>query len=259
MIAFQHRVRDAFDQAGTAYDRYSVLQRHAFLELLPLLPESVDESSCWLDVGSGTGLVSEVLSSLRPGVQVISFDLAAGMLGLAAEKGSRLLVQGDMHQLPFQSESLSVVLSNFALQWTDQPAMVLAELVRVLRGDGLMAISVPVRGSLQALSRGWESAGLRSPVNALPPQAAWLEAAHRHGLQIVEQRNARLRHADDDPRQALALLRDLGAGAQKKPATGLMGVRRWQKALAGWSLASGGQGYCIDYDVLWLVLVKKTS
>ncbi len=257
MNRFQRRVHEAFDQAGMFYDRHAVLQRQAMLKLLTLLPESSHQVPFWLDVGSGTGLVYEALAAQLPAIDVVCFDLAAGMLKVAGTKGSRLLVQGDMHRLPFADASLPVVISNFALQWTDHPKHLLAEFSRVLSDEGIVAFSVPVQGSLQALSKGWAAAGLVPPINELPSGKDWLDAVQKNALSVVQIWNDRLEYRDDDARQALALVRDLGAGTRKKPAMGLMSPRRWQKVLNAWSLLSEGRGYCIDYEVLWMVLAKK--
>ena len=56
------------------------------------------------------------------------------------------LAVADVRQLPFEDESFDVVVCFEVIEHVDAPEMVLDELARVLRADGVVAVSSPNRG-----------------------------------------------------------------------------------------------------------------
>jgi len=114
-----------------------------------------------LDLGSGAGL--DVLLSARrvgPSGHVYGLDMTEEMLtlarGHAAEAGvdNVTFVRGEMEGIPLPDRSVDVVLSNCVLNLsTDKPSVV-AELARVVRPGGRLAISdVVAEDHLDATAR----------------------------------------------------------------------------------------------------------
>lgn len=103
-----------------------------------------------LDVGSGGGwLADECLShSLRPPVLV---DLGiANLRKLRAKLGtSAILVAADAYHLPFRDGSFNCVIASEVLEHLNEPAVVLNEARRVLRGDGRIIASTPYKEKLR--------------------------------------------------------------------------------------------------------------
>jgi len=110
-----------------------------------------------LDVGAGTGFLSNILSEM--GLDVTGVDLSRGMLTQAKEgmrprrsngdsssnpdhsdKSQRGydLCQGDAEGLPFQSSSFDLVVSRHLLWTLPHPARAIAEWKRILRPGGMM-------------------------------------------------------------------------------------------------------------------------
>ena len=142
------RVRASFDRAAKSYDAAAVLQKLvreemlSRLDLVSLKPESI------LDAGCGTGHASKALMQKYPKAQVVSLDLAMGMLHktqLINTSFTQRIKQGfglnkqhllcaDIEQLPLADASLDMVWSNLAIQWCN-------DIHRVLRTDGLLIFS----------------------------------------------------------------------------------------------------------------------
>lgn len=97
-----------------------------------------------LDVGTGTGRMAELLAGKA--VHVTALDKSPEMLriararlqSIASEKIS--LVQGDFTALPFAPEIFDTVLLHQVLHYALEPAAVLAEIARVIREGGRIAI-----------------------------------------------------------------------------------------------------------------------
>jgi SAM-dependent methyltransferase len=101
----------------------------------------LDATDLVLDVAAGTGHVAR---RLAPRVRtVVALDATRAMLEQGREHapGNVLFVQGDAGQLPFLDESFDVVVTRFAIHHFEAPEHQLAEMRRVLRPGGRLAVA----------------------------------------------------------------------------------------------------------------------
>ncbi|HEX7880326.1 MAG TPA: class I SAM-dependent methyltransferase [Candidatus Eisenbacteria bacterium] len=104
----------------------------------------IGEGQKVLDVGCGTGVVS--LAAARMGAAVTGLDLTPELLVRARENaaiaGADIAWQeGDAEALPFADGSFDVVVSQFGHMFAPRPAVVTAEMLRVLRPGGTIAFA----------------------------------------------------------------------------------------------------------------------
>ena len=111
--------------------------RAAARAILALLP---DRTRTVLDVGCGTGLVTEQL--IRPGLRVFGVDTSPGMVRVAAGRVGPTLVLGDSRRLPFADGSLDAVSTVWLLHLLPDAPAVVAECARVLRPGGVFVTTV---------------------------------------------------------------------------------------------------------------------
>lgn len=155
-------VRRDFDRASTTYDESAVLQRQVRqllldrLDWIRLTPEVV------VDLGCGTGHAARALAARWPAARVLAVDSAAGMLREAARLGGAApggeLLRADARSLPLPAASVDLVFSNLMLQWCDEPGIVFAECLRVLRPGGLLMFTTFGPGTLAELRAAWRAA-----------------------------------------------------------------------------------------------------
>ncbi|WP_329173441.1 MULTISPECIES: class I SAM-dependent methyltransferase [unclassified Streptomyces] len=105
--------------------------------VLALVP---DRARTLLDVGCGTGLVTERLA--RPGLRVFGVDAAPEMARTAAGRVGGAVVRGNCHRLPFADESLDAVSAVWLLHLLPDALTVVAECARVLRPGGVFVTTV---------------------------------------------------------------------------------------------------------------------
>lgn len=119
-----------------------------------------------LDVGSGTGVVTEEAAALTHGT-VIGLDLDPSMVAYArARQGRAEYRQGDAHDLPFPRGHFDVVMCHFTLLWCRDAGRAAAEMVRVTRlGGAVLVCAEPDYGGrvdYPELSIGrWQAEALR--------------------------------------------------------------------------------------------------
>lgn len=145
----KRQVRLAFGRAAKHYDGHAVLQSEVRAQMLERLALMNSAPQCILDLGCGTGAAGKVLAERYPQAQIISLDIAEGMLQQARHKHRSWrdwwpakrrhhYLCADMEQLPLADASVDMVWSNLSLQWCNQPDQVFSEIHRVLKVDGLL-------------------------------------------------------------------------------------------------------------------------
>lgn len=99
-----------------------------------------------LDVGTGTGMMIPYLFELKP-EKVIALDLSERMLAKLREKyeakyGVKLVVsQGDIHNLTLPDATIDAAVCNGVYPHFHDKPKALAELFRVLKPNGILAIN----------------------------------------------------------------------------------------------------------------------
>jgi demethylmenaquinone methyltransferase/2-methoxy-6-polyprenyl-1,4-benzoquinol methylase len=134
--------------------------KRALVDALP----SRSEPAC-VDIACGTGDVAFLLAARYPGGTVAGVDIAAPMLAEARARNrfpNLRFGSGDMDALPFPDGSVDIVTGSYALRNAPELGNALAEIRRVLRGDGVAALldfSRPESPLLQKLQylllKGW--------------------------------------------------------------------------------------------------------
>ncbi|RMF02717.1 MAG: methyltransferase domain-containing protein [Chloroflexi bacterium] len=97
-----------------------------------------------LDVACGTGVLA-CAAAERVGAQgeVIGLDINEGMLAVARRKAPHIEWQsGPAEDLPFENYSFDAVVSQFGLMFFEDRQAALAEMKRVLRPGGRLAVAV---------------------------------------------------------------------------------------------------------------------
>lgn len=149
------RVRASFDRAANTYDAAAVMQKLVREEMLSRLDLVSMQPERILDAGCGTGHASQALTQKYPKAQVISLDLAMGMLHKTQAMNTSFtqrikqtlgfnkqhLLCADIERLPLADASFELVWSNLAIQWCNDLDAAFTNMHRVLRTDGLLMFS----------------------------------------------------------------------------------------------------------------------
>jgi len=92
-----------------------------------------------LDVAAGTGRSTRSLQ--RAGARVVACDISSRMLAAASKRDPGLeAVHGSATALPFADASFDAVAISFGLRNIDQPDKALAEMLRVVKPGGRIAV-----------------------------------------------------------------------------------------------------------------------
>jgi SAM-dependent methyltransferase len=106
-----------------------------------------------LDGGAGQGTMSSRLERL--GFQVTSTDVSAAVVDLLRENVMGEVLEADLGELPFADATFDSAVLGEVLEHVEDDRGALAELARVLRPGGVLAVSVPAKPSLYGRSDEW--------------------------------------------------------------------------------------------------------
>jgi SAM-dependent methyltransferase len=129
---------------GDLYEGYmGRWSRHVAREFIKWLAAPADGQ--WLDVGCGTGALSQTILQLAEPAQIKGIDRSEGFVNFAQERVQDTRVRfevGDAEALTDNDESFDAVVSGLVLNFILHPERTLAEMTRVTRAGGVVAVYV---------------------------------------------------------------------------------------------------------------------
>lgn len=143
MSAPQDGAADYFDRVARDWDG----MRQGFfgpaVRERALVAAGVPPGGLVADLGAGSGFVTEAL--LAAGLRVIAIDRSERMLEALRERLGRPdrleLRAGDADAIPLADAEVDAVFANMLLHHVERPPAVLAEMARVLRPGGRLAVT----------------------------------------------------------------------------------------------------------------------
>jgi ubiquinone/menaquinone biosynthesis C-methylase UbiE len=146
---------------GNSYESYvgqwSRLVAHQFLAWL-----DIPSGAQWLDVGCGTGALSQtILDNTSPHL-VLGIDSSEEYIAFARKQiqDPRAAFQlGYAQALPVESAGYDAVVSGLVLNFVPQPTQALSEMIRAVRTGGTIAAYVwDYAGQMQPIRHFWDAA-----------------------------------------------------------------------------------------------------
>ena len=162
--------------SGDSYDpyvgRWSRLVAREFIRWLAL-----SESAQWLDVGCGTGALSQTILEMANPQRLRGIDRSEAYVEFVRDRVNDPRAEfevGNGQMLPCESGIFDASVSGLVLNFVPQPHQMIAEMTRVLRKGGTLALYVwDYAGKMQMLRHFWNA------VSVLDPAARDLDEGRR--------------------------------------------------------------------------------
>jgi SAM-dependent methyltransferase len=152
--------------AGDLYEpyvgRWSRKVAPEFLRWLHLMA-----SECWLDVGCGTGALTQAILDHAAPATVRGIDPSPGFIAHAQahiQDPRASFAVGDAQAIPLDAHSVDAAVAGLVLNFVPQPERALAEMARVTRPGGIVAIYVwDYAGKMELMRYFWDAAVALDP------------------------------------------------------------------------------------------------
>ena len=195
-----------FSRAAQTYERGASLHRHVAARLLETLPDpGAIGAGRILEVGCGTGVLTEPLRRRYPAASLCVLDLAEGMVASVRERWGQdprmEFVVADIREFS-SPRPFDLIVSSSALHWATPLDRTFANLKRLLSVEGQCCVALMIDGTLgelHALRR--RVAPGKIPVSRLPTGKAVLAAAQAAGLTVMNNEEEYIQtryHSADD-------------------------------------------------------------
>lgn len=185
-----------FSSSAATYDRHAGVQR-AVAERVAALVRILPAPSSVLEVGCGTGILTEKLADLFPPGTVHAIDISGGMVERARGCLSRpervAWTVGDVRTLS-GAGPFDLVVSGSALHWITPVGDAFRSARRLLREDGHLVFGLMLQGTLSELHDARSRAAPHKPPHGgLPAEEAVLGALSDAGFRAVRRERETLR------------------------------------------------------------------
>jgi malonyl-CoA O-methyltransferase len=214
-VQHRQRIRGAFSLARE-YDRHARVQRRVADELagriaaLDLPPEPRV-----LEIGCGTGFLTEALAGRGIGGQWLVTDLSPAMVErcrarLGTRAGTSFAVLDGEYGAPDAGTRFDLICSSLTLQWFDDLPSAIARMLGWLAPGGRLAFTTLAAGTFAE----WRAAHLAEGLAPGTPEFPSVEAlrAILPGAQIAAHRVERHIEENGSAREFLSALKGIGAG-----------------------------------------------
>lgn len=260
LAARKAAIARSFDAAAETYDAHAAVQREVARRLADRIArQALPAAPRILEVGCGTGLLSEALLERLPGARCLFTDLSPAMVRRCRGKLDGLPGVGFAvmdGEAPALAGGFDLVVSSFALQWFLDPGRALDRLAACLRPGGRLVFATLGAETFAEWRAAHAALGLSYGGIALPTAAALVrEAQSPRGPGA-----ARLAGAVEEERivrrypHAFAFLHELKSLGADVPQPGHRplgpgSLRRLLRRIAGGD--ETGAGFAVTYHVLY--------
>lgn len=148
------RIELSFNRAALTYDQNSIIQKTIGKKLIKLLLPHVQQTEMIIDLGCGTGLITEQLALSLDFKNFFALDLAEQLLIKARKRLAYLPINfllQNFETFLFKKNHFNLIFSNMALQWAIRFEKTLQNIKNSLSAQSLLAFSVPLQGTFQEL------------------------------------------------------------------------------------------------------------
>jgi malonyl-CoA O-methyltransferase len=141
----KQRVARRFNMAASTYDQYAQVQQGMAQHLLNRVVERGQAPGRILEIGCGTGHLTQLLWTAFPTAEIVALDLAEKMVAVArrrvkAQGVSFVVADAEVWSAEAKG-GYDLIISNATIQWFTQPQAMLAQWFRLLRPGGRLAAS----------------------------------------------------------------------------------------------------------------------
>ena len=145
-------VKKNFSKSARNYDSFAKVQKHMAKELMKNLTENLTEIKI-LEIGSGTGILTNYIVSKYPNSQITLIDISESMIESCKSKfGNRInYIISDAEAYEFE-DKFDLIISNATFQWFNNINETVDKYRKLLTKNGKFIFSIFAEGTYKELN-----------------------------------------------------------------------------------------------------------
>ena len=228
------RVIAGFSSAAKEYDGYAEHHRLIASTLLEQLAKlNLSPENC-LELGSGSGILSEGLVNLFPEARKVFSDGSEEMLSICKKKTGVNKLH-DYSRINFNDNlggnTSDLIVSSCSLQWLTLPENFTGNLPSILPRNGFTAHAIPVKGMLHELQDSFVQTGSRWNSLRYKTGEEWNKLFTSNGFEIVTSFTESFTVSYISPIDVLKAVRGIGASLANQKNAVVLPAADLRKAL----------------------------
>jgi malonyl-CoA O-methyltransferase len=210
---YKENIRRNFNKASSTYDQYGRIQKIIGEKLITFLFKYKIHANQIIDLGCGSGLITQQLAEAMPYKSFHAVDIARDLLVIAKQRlqGHQIeIYEQDFDHLDDNNALFDLIFSNMALHWSLMFKKTLLKIHKKLVKNGLFAFSIPLEGTFLELNK--------NSVNYFHSENTILELLSRMGFKQVHFKTDSIVENFDHFTDALNSIKKIGANTITAPA-----------------------------------------
>ena len=258
MDNYKKRIRESFNRRADTYDNYAIIQKEVAGRIFDRLSGIKIKPKSILDLGCGTGSLTQKISTLYPDAKIVPLDFSEEMLRICRSKVSKVNpICADIENIPIIESRFDLIISSLTFHWATDLYSTFLKIHKLLKDDGCFLFSSIGPDTLLELREVLSKIDKQDRVNRFIDMHHYGDALLKIGFSDPVVDNEKIIVEYQSFSDVLKSLKKIGANTVEKIADKKLTRTDYQSALDGYSM-NENSNYPVTYEVLYGLAWKKT-
>jgi len=255
---YKKRIRESFNRRADTYDNYAIIQKEVAGRIFDRLSGIKINPKSILDLGCGTGSLTQKISALYPDAKIVPLDFSEEMLRICRSKVSKVNpICADIENIPIIESRFDLIISSLTFHWATDLYSTFLKIHELLKDDGCFLFSSIGPDTLLELREVLSKIDKQDRVNRFIDMHHYGDALLKIGFSDPVVDNEKIIVEYQSFSDVLKSLKKIGANTVEKIADKKLTRTDYQSALDGYSM-NENSNYPVTYEVLYGLAWKKT-
>ena len=258
MDNYKKRIRESFNRRADTYDSFAIVQKEVAERIFDRLSAIKIHPQLILDLGCGTGFLTQKIAALYPNAKIIPLDFSEEMLRVCKSKVNKINpICADIENIPIDESRFDLIISSLTLHWATDLYSTFTKIHKLLKNDGCFLFSSIGPDTLFELREALSKINAQERVNRFIDMHHYGDALLNIGFSDPVVDNEKIIIEYQSFSDVLKSLKKIGANTVEKIADKKLTRIDYRDALDGYSV-NENSNYPVTYEVLYGLAWKKT-